>query len=66
MMKSKLQSAAGLRTSLSPILLHGVPHKKKFAMKEELYYMITEYIKYIIGILDYNIVLKLCKAQLKT
>jgi len=26
-----------------------------FAMKEELYYMIVEYIKHITGILDYNI-----------
>jgi len=37
-----------------------------FAMKEELYYMIVEYIKHVTGTLDYNIVLTLCKAQLKT
>jgi len=35
-------------------------------MKEELYYMIAEYIKHVTGTLDYNIVLTLCKAQLKT
>ena len=37
-----------------------------FAMKEKLYYMIVEYIKHVIDTLDYNIVLMLCKAQLKT
>jgi hypothetical protein len=37
-----------------------------FAIKEKLYYMIAEYIKHVRDTLDYNIVLTLCKAQLKT
>ena len=35
-------------------------------MKEELYYMIAEYVKHVTDTLDYNIVLTLCKAQRKT
>jgi hypothetical protein len=35
-------------------------------MKEKLYYMIAEYIKHVTGTFDYNILLTLCKAQLKT